>query len=114
MRAVVDLPEPLRAHVAVDLRCRERGVAQELLDRPQVGAAFEQEHVLVRHGKGAKERIVPLGEEAAFRVSRYLHEARPQLVRGTENALFLSTRGRRLEETSHGALATAALETTPR
>ena len=27
---------------------------------------FEQEHVHVRHGKGAKERVVPLGEEAAL------------------------------------------------
>ncbi|HUY71617.1 MAG TPA: tyrosine-type recombinase/integrase [Gaiellaceae bacterium] len=58
---------------------------------------FEQEHVLVRHGKGAKERVVPLGEEAAYRVARYLHEARPHLAHGTEVALFLSTRGRRLD-----------------
>ncbi|HEX4521246.1 MAG TPA: tyrosine-type recombinase/integrase [Gaiellaceae bacterium] len=58
---------------------------------------YEQEHVLIRHGKGAKERVVPLGEEAARRVSRYVHESRPQLARGAENALFLSARGRRLD-----------------
>jgi site-specific recombinase XerD len=58
---------------------------------------FEQEHVLVRHGKGAKERVVPLGEEAALWVARYLREARPLLARGAENALFLSTRGRPLD-----------------
>jgi site-specific recombinase XerD len=58
---------------------------------------FEQEHVHVRHGKGAKDRVVPLGEEAAHLVARYLHEARPELARGTENALFLSTRGHRLD-----------------
>jgi site-specific recombinase XerD len=58
---------------------------------------FEQEHVLVRHGKGAKERVVPLGEEAAHWVARYLREARPELARGADNALFLSTRGRRLD-----------------
>ncbi len=58
---------------------------------------FEQEQVLVRHGKGAKERVVPLGEEAAHWVARYLREARPQLARGAENALFLSARGRRLD-----------------
>jgi site-specific recombinase XerD len=57
---------------------------------------FEQEHVHV-HGKGGKERVVPLGEEAALRLARYLHEARPQLVRGAENALFVSARGRRLD-----------------
>ncbi|MDX6567059.1 MAG: integrase/recombinase XerC [Gaiellales bacterium] len=58
---------------------------------------FEQEHVHVRHGKGAKDRVVPLGEEAAHLVARYLHEARPELARGAENALFLSTRGHRLD-----------------
>jgi site-specific recombinase XerD len=58
---------------------------------------FEQEHVHVRHGKGAKERVVPLGEEAAHWVARYLHEARPKLARGAVNALFLSARGRRLD-----------------
>ncbi len=58
---------------------------------------YEQEHVLVRQGKGAKQRVVPLGEEAGRLVSQYLHTARPQLARGSENALFLSARGRRLD-----------------
>ena len=58
---------------------------------------FEQETVHVRLGKGAKDRIVPLGEEAAALVRRYLEEARPELARGAENALFLSVRGRRLD-----------------
>ncbi|HST16834.1 MAG TPA: tyrosine-type recombinase/integrase [Gaiellaceae bacterium] len=58
---------------------------------------FEQELVHVRRGKGAKDRVVPLGEEAAELVARYLHDARPQLARGAENALFLSARGRRLD-----------------
>jgi len=58
---------------------------------------FEQEHVHIRNGKGSKERIVPLGEEAAHWIARYLREARPQLARGAVDALFLSTRGRRLD-----------------
>ena len=57
---------------------------------------FEQELVRVR-GKGGKERAVPLGEEAAHLVARYLREARPALARGAEDALFLSARGRRLD-----------------
>ena len=58
---------------------------------------FEQEQVHVREGKGAKDRIVPLGEHAAYWVGRYLREGRPAHARGAENALFLSTRGRRLD-----------------
>ncbi len=58
---------------------------------------FEQELVHVRSGKGGKDRVVPLGEEAAHLVGRYLREARPELARGAQNALFLSIRGRRLD-----------------
>jgi site-specific recombinase XerD len=58
---------------------------------------FEQELVHVRQGKGAKDRVVPLGEEAAYRLARYLRDARPELARGAENALFVSVRGRRLD-----------------
>jgi site-specific recombinase XerD len=70
--------------------------SQEAVDLNLADVDFEQELVHVR-GKGGKERVVPLGEEASHRVALYLREARPKLVRGAENALFLSTRGRRLD-----------------
>jgi site-specific recombinase XerD len=57
---------------------------------------FDQESVHVR-GKGGKERVVPLGEEAARQTGLYLRDARPQLATGTSAALFLSARGRRLD-----------------
>jgi site-specific recombinase XerD len=58
---------------------------------------FEQELVHVRHGKGGKDRVVPLGEEAAAWLGLYLRDARPELARGANDALFLSTTGRRLD-----------------
>ena len=66
---------------------------------------FEQELVHVRRGKGGKERVVPLGEEAAFWLARYLREARPALARGAEDAVFLSVRGRRLDTSTLRRLA---------
>jgi site-specific recombinase XerD len=57
---------------------------------------FEREAVHVR-GKGGKERVVPLGEEAAHHLARYLRDSRPTLARGAEDAVFLSARGRRLD-----------------
>ena len=56
---------------------------------------FEQEQVRVRGGSG-KERVVPLGE-ASHHLARYLRDARPELARGANDALFLSARGRRLD-----------------
>jgi integrase/recombinase XerD len=45
-------------------------------------------------GKGAKERLVPLGEEALAWIHRYLGEARPALLAGrASEALFVTTRG---------------------
>jgi len=58
---------------------------------------FEQELVHVRSGKGGKDRVVPLGEEAAYLLQRYLRDARPELATGAQNAFFLSARGRRLD-----------------
>ena len=51
-------------------------------------------------GKGGKERVVPLGEEAAYRLRLYLERGRPELARGAENTLFLSARGRPLDTSS--------------
>ncbi|OFZ96254.1 MAG: site-specific tyrosine recombinase XerD [Betaproteobacteria bacterium RIFCSPLOWO2_02_67_12] len=45
-------------------------------------------------GKGSKERLVPLGEEAIDWVKRYLGEARPELLRRrSSDALFVTARG---------------------
>jgi site-specific recombinase XerD len=57
---------------------------------------FEREVVHVR-GKGNKERVVPLGEEAALHIARYLRTGRPELATGANDAVFLSVRGRRLD-----------------
>ena len=44
-------------------------------------------------GKGSKERLVPLGEEALSWIERYLREARPALLgKKTSDALFVTTR----------------------
>jgi len=45
-------------------------------------------------GKGDKERLVPLGEEAGEWLQRYLEEARPSLLRGRLcDAFFVTQRG---------------------
>jgi site-specific recombinase XerD len=70
--------------------------AQEAVDLTLADVDFEQELVRVR-GKGQKERVVPLGEEAAHRLSLYLEHGRPALARGARDTLFLSVRGHQLD-----------------
>jgi site-specific recombinase XerD len=91
-----DGPLGLRNLALVELvySCGLRSAEAVSLDLADVD--FEQEAVRVR-GKGDKERVVPLGEEAAYHVAHYLRDARPALAKGACDALFVSVRGRRLD-----------------
>lgn len=58
---------------------------------------LERQLLLVRCGKGGRDRMVPLGERATHWLRRYIEEARHVLVRSPEPAnVFLGTRGRPL------------------
>jgi site-specific recombinase XerD len=91
-----DEPLALRNRALVELVYSAGLRSAEAVGLDLADVDFEQESVRVR-GKGGKERVVPLGEEAAFRVARYLRKGRPRLARGAVDALFLSARGRRLD-----------------
>jgi integrase/recombinase XerD len=54
--------------------------------------------ILVRLGKGKKDRYVPVGERALFWLDKYLAEARPQLCRDDpqQRLVFVSTTGHAL------------------
>jgi site-specific recombinase XerD len=69
--------------------------SREAVDLDLADADFDGELVRVL-GKGGKERVIPLGEEAAYWLGRWLR-VRPELAVGAENALFISARGRRLD-----------------
>jgi integrase/recombinase XerD len=91
-----DGPLPLRNRALVELVYSAGLRSAEAVGLDLADVDFEQELVRVR-GKGAKERVVPLGEQAAYWLAVYLRQARPQLARGADDAFFLSTRGRRLD-----------------
>ena len=91
-----DEPLAIRNRALLELVYSAGLRSREAVDLDLGDVDFEQEAVHVR-GKGGKERVVPLGEEAAYWLGRYLRDARPLLVRGEERALFASIRGKRLD-----------------
>lgn len=62
----------------------------------RIGDVRLEEDVVRCVGKGDKQRVIPLGAEAAHWLRRYLAEARPRFARASEAAgtfLFLTQRG---------------------
>ena len=54
---------------------------------------FEERLILV-HGKGDKERLVPFGEMAAQKLQKYMEEVRPSLVKGRNiSEVFVNYKG---------------------
>jgi integrase/recombinase XerC len=99
-----DGPLRLRNRALVELVYSAGLRSQEAVALDLGDVDFERETIHVR-GKGGKERVVPLGEEASTWLGRYLRDARPLLATGAENAFFLSVRGRRLDTSTLRRLA---------
>jgi integrase/recombinase XerD len=60
----------------------------------EIGSVDLKRGFLRAHGKGSKERIVPLGREAGAAVKRYLRSGRGEFAAGHDvRALFLNQRG---------------------
>jgi len=91
-----DGPLALRNRALVELVYSAGLRSSEAVGLDLADVDFDREQLHVR-GKGGKERMVPLGEEAGYLLARYLREARPGLLRGAENAVFVSARGKRLD-----------------
>lgn len=68
----------------------------ELTDLRLRNLLMDEEIALV-HGKGSKERIVPIGRRAVGAISLYLREVRPRIDKGQgDGRVFLNSRGRPL------------------
>ena len=98
VEALLDAPDS-----AVSLGLRDRAMLEtlyatglrvsELVTLPLQGLSLDMGVVRVM-GKGSKERLVPLGEEAVNWLKQYLAEARADLLGGkVSNAVFVTQRG---------------------
>jgi integrase/recombinase XerD len=98
---LLEAPDPTRP-----LYWRDRAILEvlyasgarvsELVDLPLQAVDLE-EGLATIFGKGAKERLVPVGQPARRALERYLREVRPRLDKGNgEGRIFLNARGKPL------------------
>jgi integrase/recombinase XerD len=107
-RAVLSVAEVERVMALPDLRTplglRDRAMLElfyatgirraELVNLAVFDVDVERRALMVREGKGRKDRMVPIGKRAAAWCERYLAEVRPELAREPDNGvLFLTVTG---------------------
>jgi integrase/recombinase XerD len=94
--AVVDLNEPegIRDRVILETLYSTGIRRQELANLSIYDVNLSHGTVMVRLGKGKKDRLVPIGERAIRWIEKYIAEARPMLVKGHDpQSLFLNSDG---------------------
>jgi len=89
---------PLQAKVASGVGYRAIGGAasgrMEIIGLQQRDVDYERGTLMVRQGKGKKDRMIPIGDRALAWVARYRDEVRPELaVASDDGTLFLTVRG---------------------
>lgn len=89
----VDTPLGLRDRTMLELMYASGLRVSELVTLKTVSLSLSDGALRVT-GKGAKERLVPFGDEAFDWLKRYLAEARATILKGqTSDALFVTSRG---------------------
>ena len=86
-------PLGLRDRAMIELMYASGLRVSELVELKTVQVGLSEGVVRVM-GKGARERLVPFGQEAHQWLERYLQEARPQILKAqVSEALFVTQRG---------------------
>jgi len=65
----------------------------ELINLKVLDIDYERETLMVRQGKGKKDRVVPIGERALEWLIKYRDDVRPEMPQG-EGVLFLTNQGK--------------------
>ena len=107
-----------QADVTTPLGIRDRAILEtffstgirrrELANLEVSDLDFEEGTLMVRQGKGKKDRVLPLGERALAWLEKYIQDARPYLLKdhvedsyndgdADQNGLFISRKGKPLK-----------------
>ena len=60
----------------------------------------KSERTILIHGKGSKERIIPIGDYAIYYLKKYILEYRPLLLKTNTDYVFLNNHGKKLSRQS--------------
>jgi integrase/recombinase XerD len=89
----VNVPLGLRDRAMLELLYASGLRVSELVN-VSIAEVSTQDGVVRVTGKGSKTRLVPMGQEAAEWIDRYLAIARPEILKGgLSDAMFVTTRG---------------------
>ena len=105
--AEVDLSSPLgvRDRTMLEVFYATGIRRKELKNLKLYDIDLERQTLLVREGKGKKDRVVPLGARACSWLERYIEEERPKLSREPdEGDLFIGRDGQALDQKHISAL----------
>jgi integrase/recombinase XerD len=92
----VSTPRGLRDRALIELLYATGMRVSELVG-VRSGDVHPHEHYVTCVGKGNKERLIPIGEQAAAWIRRYQRDGRPSLLKGRSSPyLFVNARGRSL------------------
>ena len=89
----INVPLGLRDRAMLELLYASGLRVSELVN-VTIAEVSTQDGVVRVTGKGSKTRLVPMGQEAAEWIDRYLAVARPEILKGdVSDAMFVTTRG---------------------
>lgn len=70
---------------------------QELIELQRQHLDHERGIVVIRQGKGRKDRFIPIGERALVWIAKYLADVRPELETADIHTLFLDEAGQKMD-----------------
>ena len=100
----ITTPNGLRDRCLMELLYSTGMRRSELVKLSIYDIDFDRRVIMVREGKGRKDRVVPVGERALMWLDKYLSEARPVFcLQAAEPHLFFTGRGQTLSSAYLGS-----------
>jgi integrase/recombinase XerD len=96
MQADIDNAQGLRDRAMLETLYSTGMRRMELTNLNVYDVDLTRQIVFVREGKGQRDRVIPIGKRACLWLDKYLLEARPQLLAGDIESLFVTDYGETL------------------